>query len=1231
MSITSNMSMYSLTLKPAGMVTQAIVGNFCASKPKEQQIVLAQGERLSLVTIDKDNDNVRTLVTHNAFGIIRTLAACRVPGTPRDLIIVGSDSGRIALLGYDEEKKRFERVHLETFGKSGIRRTIPGQYLATDSKGRCCMFAAVEKNKVVYFLNRNQEQEITISSPQEVNKAQTLTFHLCSVDTNFQNPVFAALEVDYTDSDQDPSDVSYNSREKLLVYYRVDLGLNHVVREWADAVDYSANLLFPVPGGRDGPSGVIVCSLGKLTYRHPSQLPHTVLIPRRKGALEDPNRERRIVAGIVHRFKAGYFHLLQTEDGDVFKLTMELAEDDRGTKTGEVESMELRYFDTFPLAVSMCILKTGFLFIASEQGDSHFFRLLGLGIDIDPVTDSTQYDIDEPEKAVVPYFVPQEYKNAEISATVPSLHPQRRTIVDDVEGRDDAKIYTTCGTGIRSSLKIVSHGLGVDEQTRAELPDQPSNIWVVANDRFADSDKYIVLGFRDTTLFLEAGENTHEVHNHGMRKDVFTIHMGLMGDYGILQVWDRGFRFYTGADGSMDDWKCPAHRTILKATSNHQQLCLALSSGELLYFEVSQDSRKIQEYEQGSDVLTVSGVVQALSMGAVPEGRQRAPFLVVGCDDSTIRVYSLDPNGDMLQSQSIQSLTSPPRTIEVLPMEDGTGMTTFVHIGLFSGLYLRAVLDDVTGELGDVRSRFLGAEEAKLYPVMVNDSTALLACGAKTFLSYPHPETKELLLTPLNYHTFDAASMLRSKMTVRKGQQVVRQFIVALRGAEIFVFSIPETSNNIITKNISLQYTPRGLCRHPEYRYLHIVQSDANTLPKAVQQRLLADPNIPEEDKTQFGPNDQFTWPRAKDYWSSCIQVVDPLAEDGEEAIVYNVDLEDNEAALCCDMIPFDNQDGEVFLLVGTGKNMRPPGPADPRKPPVSGAIHVYRVLDPGKELELMHKTDFDAPVLTLMPFQGRVALAVRNELFIYDLGMKALLRKARTKCSGQQIVHLRTQGSRIVVGDVQESVTYVVYNLAQNKLTPFIDDAVSRWTTAFTMLDYDTVCGGDKFGNIWVVRCPKSISDSSDEPGAASFLAQEKSYLNGTPARLELQMHNFVQDIPTSITKTTLVPGGQEVILWAGLQGTLGIFVPFVDREDVDFFTSLEGHLRAEDAPIAGRDHLLYRSYYIPVKGCIDGDLCERFFLLSRDTKERIAGDLDRTVREVEKKIGEMRTRVAF
>ena len=115
---------------------------------------------------------------------------------------------------------------------------------------------------------------------------------------------------------------------------------------------------------------------------------------------------------------------------------------------------------------------------------------------------------------------------------------------------------------------------------------------------------------------------------------------------------------------------------------------------------------------------------------------------------------------------------------------------------------------------------------------------------------------------------------------------------------------------------------------------------------------------------------------------------------------------------------------------------------------------------------------------------------------------------------------------------------------------------------------------------------------------------------------------HFFTQDIPMSIQKTNLVAGGRDCILWSGLQGTLGIFIPFVSREDVDFFQTLEQHLRSEDAPLAGRDHLIYRSYYVPVKGVIDGDLCERYTLLPSDKKQMIAGELDRSVREIERKI---------
>ena len=39
------------------------------------------------------------------------------------------------------------QVHQETYGKTGCRRIIPGEFLAVDPKGRAFLLAAVEKQK----------------------------------------------------------------------------------------------------------------------------------------------------------------------------------------------------------------------------------------------------------------------------------------------------------------------------------------------------------------------------------------------------------------------------------------------------------------------------------------------------------------------------------------------------------------------------------------------------------------------------------------------------------------------------------------------------------------------------------------------------------------------------------------------------------------------------------------------------------------------------------------------------------------------------------------------------------------------------------------------------------------------------------------------------------------------------------------------------------------------------
>ncbi|TGO92361.1 hypothetical protein BPOR_0004g00060 [Botrytis porri] len=1196
MATTSNQFLYSLTINPPTAITQAILGQFAGTK--EQQIVTASGSRLTLHRPDPSQGKIITALSHDVFGIIRAIAAFRLAGSNKDYIIITSDSGRITIVEFVPAQNKFNRLHLETFGKSGVRRVVPGQYLAVDPKGRACLTASVEKNKLVYVLNRNSQAELTISSPLEAHKAQTLVFALVALDVGYANPVFAALEVDYGESDQDPTGQAYDEIEKQLVYYELDLGLNHVVRKWSEPVDRTANILFQVPGGTDGPSGVLVCGEDNITYRHSNQEAFRVAIPRRRGATEDPQRKRNIVAGVMHKLKGAagaFFFLLQTDDGDLFKITIEMVEDDNGQPTGEVRRLKIKYFDTVPVAASLCILKSGFLFVASEFGNHQFYQFEKLGDD-DEETEfiSDDFPTGAHESYTPIYFHPRPAENLSLVESIDSMNPLMDCKVANLTDEDAPQIYSICGTGARSTFRTLKHGLEVSEIVESELPGVPSAVWTTKLTRGDTYDAYIILSFSNGTLVLSIGETVEEVTDTGFLSSAPTLAVQQLGEDSLIQVHPKGIR-HIRADRRVNEWAAPQHRSIVAATTNERQVAVALSSGEIVYFEMDSDG-SLAEYDEKKEM---SGTVTCLSLGEVPEGRQRSQFLAVGCDDSTVRILSLDPEST-LENKSVQALTSPPNALSIMAMSDSSsgGSTLYLHIGLYSGVYLRTVLDEVTGELSDTRTRFLGPKPVKLFRVAVQGQTAVLALSSRPWLGYSDPVTKGFMLTPLDYPALEWGWNFSSEQCT--------EGMVGIQGQNLRIFSIEKLTDNLLQESIPLTYTPRRFVRHPEHPCFYVIEADNNILSPATKQKLLEDPSVTNGDAT-----------------ASCISVVDPVTE---KKVLSTIHLEENECAVSIAVVAFASQEDETFLCVGTGKDLV----VSPRSFS-AGFIHVYRFHEDGKELEFIHKTKVEEPPMALLAFQGRLLAGVGKDLRIYDLGMRQLLRKAQSEVAPNMIVGLQTQGSRIIVSDVQESITMVVYKFQENRLIPFVDDTIARWTSCTTMVDYETVAGGDKFGNLWLLRCPAKASEEADEEGSGAHLLHERQYLAGAPHRLTLMAHNFSQDIPMSIQKTNLVAGGRDCLLWSGLQGTLGILIPFVSREDVDFFQTLEQHLRSEDPPLAGRDHLIYRSYYVPVKGVIDGDLCERYTLLPTDKKQMIAGELDRSVREIERKISDIRTRSAY
>jgi splicing factor 3B subunit 3 len=93
-------------------------------------------------------------------------------------------------------------------------------------------------------------------------------------------------------------------------------------------------------------------------------------------------------------------------------------------------------------------------------------------------------------------------------------------------------------------------------------------------------------------------------------------------------------------------------------------------------------------------------------------------------------------------------------------------------------------------------------------------------------------------------------------------------------------------------------------------------------------------------------------------------------------------------------------------------------------------------------------------------------------------------------------------------------------------------------------------------------------------------------------------------------------------MVLVCTTMGSISAFIPLETKEEVDFLTHLEMYLRIESQPLCGRDHVMFRSLYVPVKNVIDGDLCEMFSKLDFNKQRVLAEELDRTPPEVLKKL---------
>lgn len=157
--------------------------------------------------------------------------------------------------------------------------------------------------------------------------------------------------------------------------------------------------------------------------------------------------------------------------------------------------------------------------------------------------------------------------------------------------------------------------------------------------RFPDKyDAYIVVSFINATLVLSIGETVEEVTDSGFLGTTPTLACHQIGHDALVQIYPEGIR-HIRADRRVNEWRSAGKKLIVRCAVNQRQVVIALTGGELIYFEMD-SAGQLNEYadrkEMPSDVL-------CMALGSVPSGEQRTRFLAVGLSDGTVRVISLDP------------------------------------------------------------------------------------------------------------------------------------------------------------------------------------------------------------------------------------------------------------------------------------------------------------------------------------------------------------------------------------------------------------------------------------------------------------------------------------------------------------------------------------------------------------------------------------------------------------
>jgi DNA damage-binding protein 1 len=904
--------------------------------------------------------------------------------------------------------------------------------------------------------------------------------------------------------------------------------------------------------------------------------------------------------------------LLGDHMGKLMMLVLDLE-----PKLGAVQELKVIPLGETSIPAAISYLDNGYIYVGSDFGDSQLVKLL-------------------------PESNPDTNSHTEVVQTYPHLGPITDFCIVKSMGhlrQGQGQIVTCSGSAKDGSLRIIRNSIGISEQASVELPGI-KEMWSL---RRYTSDRYhtfVGLGFASETRVYELiGEDEIAPATLAFDEDATTLYMGnLIGDL-IVQVTSTGVQLLDCAsmnEAKSQVWKPAGDSRVLVAAGNASQLLLAITGGNLIYFEVDPTGRTIVEracLKLGNEIACLN----CNPFGAPAENRLST--------NATSSVAAVGLWADVNQTPTVQLISLPSLAHVCTVTLDGDVMARSVLMATLENHdYLLIALGDghllsYTYKADSDASSYSAAVSATAGASCDEDSAHDLTAVTDSATIGNASVVIDGVAMALSSNGTSRPCVLSDRRRLSVGAQPAGLSLFQSRGSNhVFAACDQPTvvyaergGGRLLMSNVNLEQVTR-VCGFDteafpdclaiatngffhvgavdDVRKLHI-----QTIPLGQQARRIAHL----ESARSFAVVTEAA--RLDEHGDESMEYFVRLIDDTTYESLDTVKLEENEASVSVTCASFSGKGVDAtaeFFVVGTALALPHESEAQ------SGRILVYTVAA-NKLVQVAELTTRGA-VYCLVPYNGRMLAGVNSQVMVLSLTQtqEGILQLHEDSAfSGHVLVwRLQARGDFVLAGDVMRSVTLLGQKAMGNgELEELARDYDSAYTMSLEIMEDDTFIMAEQSKNLLTLQRNTQASSDSER----HRLDKVGQYHIGALVN-RIQHGSLVLQTPDDSESPAL-----KTMIFGTADGMLGV-VATLRPEAFEFFQRVQKAMSTQQHSVGGLSHAEWRQYTVevparsaPAKGFVDGDLVESFLDLPLSQATKVADAVDVSVDELTRRVEEM------